>query len=399
MKKIAFLLLMTVCLSLQAQTIHWITFADTTDPNVGKIDVNTHQILYTRWISSVNAALAPKGYKTQIHDFYGSKTSPENCKSIVQNLICDPEDIVVFYYLGHGGRSMNDTSRYPQMLLAQNYENMCVPLTWVHQELKRKNPRLTLTIGMCCNSYDENLSAKNTIAFGLNNSSASFSNNEIQNIQKLFLGYKGDIIVSSSKPGQSSWGCYKQDFGITDFFSYHLIKQFARMSAQDKDPKWEELLSSISDIVNNETLAASNTSNVRQQTPIYDVNVTSSTVGQDKAPKPAPTPTPSPAPEQNADDDSLEGSVTAIFDMLVNNSVSPQKRIATGEKLKALLAHNAVVRTLGQDTKTVVDRSLATEFIDRLCTSRILLKVSAVEVILNESNEIASIKVREYYRK
>lgn len=396
MKKIALLLLMTVCLSLQAQTIHWITFIDTTDPNVGKIDVNTRQILYSRWISSINAALAPKGYKSKIHDFYGSQTSPENCKSIIQNIICEPEDIVVFYYVGHGGRSKNDTSRYPQMHLAQNYEKKLVPLTWVHQELKNKNPRLTLTIGMCCNVFEENLSAKNSIAFGLNNSSASYSNNEIQNIQKLFLGYKGDIIVSSSKAGQSSWGCYKQDLGETDYFSYHLIKQFARMTSQNKEPKWEDLLYSISDVVNNETLADSKISNVRQQTPIYDINVSSSTIGQDKAPAPAPTPKPAPT---RTDDDSLEGSITAIFDILVNNSVSPQNRIATGEKLKALFAHDAVVRTLGQDTKTVVDRSSATEFIDRLCTSRILLKVSAVEVILNESDMITSIKVREYYRK
>lgn len=395
MKKIALLLLMTICLSIQAQTIHWITFVDTTDPNVGEIDVNTRQILYTRWISSVNAALAPKGYKSQIHDFYGSRTTPENCKSIIQNLICTPEDIVVFYYAGHGARSQQDESRYPQMLLAQNYESMCVPLSWVHQELKRKNPRLALTIGMCCNVYDKNLSAKNSIAFGLNNASASFSNSEIANIQKLFLGHRGDIIVSSSKPGQSSWGCYKKDLGTTDYFSYHLIKQFAEITSQNKEPKWEDLFSSISNSVNNETLAASYTSNVRQQTPIYDINVSSTSIVPDKAPKSTPSPTSS----QSSDEDNLEERLTAIFDMLVNVSASPEKRISTGEQLKAFFAPNAVVRILGQDTKTVVDRSHATEFINRICTSRILLKVSAVEVEMNESDKITSIKVREYYRK
>ena len=36
-----------------AQTIHWLTFIDTTDPNVGKIDVNGREVLYNHFVNVV----------------------------------------------------------------------------------------------------------------------------------------------------------------------------------------------------------------------------------------------------------------------------------------------------------------------------------------------------------
>lgn len=64
MKKIISLICsILISCAIQAQTIHWITFIDTTDPNVGQIDVYGRQMLYSYFINEVNAALLPKDTK------------------------------------------------------------------------------------------------------------------------------------------------------------------------------------------------------------------------------------------------------------------------------------------------------------------------------------------------
>ena len=101
MKKLfsAICLLLSV-VAVEAQTIHWITFIDTNDENVGKIDVLGRKVLYSHFINEVNAALAPVGYSSDIQDFYGDKVTPENCKSTVELLrVSNPDDIIVFYYI------------------------------------------------------------------------------------------------------------------------------------------------------------------------------------------------------------------------------------------------------------------------------------------------------------
>ena len=65
MKKLVFITcLLFVILGTTAQTIHWITFVDTTDRRVGKLDINGHEVLYNNFINDVNAALAEKGYES-----------------------------------------------------------------------------------------------------------------------------------------------------------------------------------------------------------------------------------------------------------------------------------------------------------------------------------------------
>ena len=59
MKKVIFLLSMLLMSAMTyAQTIHWLTFIDTKDENVGEIDILGRKVLYGRYINLINAALA-----------------------------------------------------------------------------------------------------------------------------------------------------------------------------------------------------------------------------------------------------------------------------------------------------------------------------------------------------
>ena len=405
MKKLFLLLAFMASVNvISAHDIHWITFVDTTDPSVGETDVNTRQILYSRWINIINSALAPKGYNAKIHDYTGQRTTPDNCKDIVENLLCNPEDIIVFYYIGHGARAVDDKCQYPQMALAQNYDEKCIPLCWVHEELLKKHARLTITIGMCCNSYVEGLSAKEKVAFSVNQGHSFVQMDAISNIQQLFLQNKGDIIVSSSDKGQASWGGYIPGIGLIDCFSYHLMDVFTTEIGKSYAADWESILTDVQTGVDQETLAASRLpgSKVTRQTPIFDINIED--VGEPEVGTPVPPVTPDVNKGNNADKQKelIMNSVAESLDYIISKKLTRTAREQVAKDLLAeSFAPNAIVRILGQDVDIVIDKPLAEDYLGNLSfTNRQLpLKVVVVDCELNGTKKIKSLVVREVYKK
>ena len=64
---------------MQAQTIHWLTFIDTNDANVGEMDKNSQALLFNRFRNVVNAALASYGYTADNQEYFGDRLTPQNC--------------------------------------------------------------------------------------------------------------------------------------------------------------------------------------------------------------------------------------------------------------------------------------------------------------------------------
>ncbi len=377
-----------------ANTIHWITFVDTTDPNVGSMDVVGQKYLYSQWIDVVNAALAEKNYSSRIYKYSDSQTSPKNCKEAIRGLNCDTNDIVVFYYIGHGGRSIEDKSKYPQMLLAQSTDERCVPLVWVYDELAKKNARLTLTIGMCCNSYTAGMTAKESVPFSIEKGRAMYSGQEIEAIQKLFLGHRGNIIMSSSSKGQVSWGGYIPEINASmDIFTYCFIRGFKTYINHTTDPSWHLFCQRISTDVNNMSIAMSGIGNVKKQTPIYDVNVQKCNFPDQRQ-----RPLPNPQPVDN-DGSEMAQKLTTYFDYLVNTNNPLPERVKKANVLKKACTADAVVRTLGTDTDEVIDRQKLSDFIDIVSSSKRYYKIVVKEIILDDKDYIKELKVKEYIKK
>ena len=379
-KTIALLLLMIAALTTQAQVIHWLTFIDTTDKNVGKIDQNGREVLYNHFINTVNAAVAEKGYKADVQDYYGTEMNPYNCKRAVENLKCSPGDIVVFYYIGHGTHGTNEKNPYPQMLLGTVDDKLFIPVQWVHDQLKSKGAALTVTIGMCCNVH-QGATAKDGPMFSVNYGNAYLTDTELSAIQHLFLESRGDIILSSASPGQSSVAC-SSPWGPIDMFSACLIDNF-ETGASEGELSWTTLLSDVKDMIN--------TISEGTQTPIYECNIGS---------KSAPTAQQRRMPEEQTLPDSQQDNLNLlgeVFDLLIDQRVSENQRIAYADKVLQLFTPDAVVRVLGQDG-TVIDKRDALSFIARIATSRILLKVVPVDVNVGQQG-IVELKVKEYYKK
>lgn len=280
MKRLISILSLFVVLSVNAQVIHWITFIDTTDPLVGECNKTGRYVLYSHFIEIVNDVMADNGYKSEIHDYHGTSMTPQNCKRVLDGLCCDPNDIVIFYYIGHGTHDPEDRDCFPLMKLGSKDESKFIPLRWVHNQLKDKNPALLVTISVCSNTFSQTTTNDSPMFYAGNISEegatfdVSFGNKFLTEIEKqaikgLFLGSRGDIIFSSASPGQHSYACTTQ-FGFMDLFTTVFVYNF-ETGAEVGELDWETLLSDIQYGVHN-----SLKNKIDNQTPYFECNISSS---------------------------------------------------------------------------------------------------------------------------
>lgn len=389
LKKIIILLAIALPTLVNAQTIHWLTFIDTTDKNVGQIDKNGREVLYNHFVNVVNAALTEKGYRTNIQDIYGTTLTPQKCKDIVSSINCASNDIVVFYYIGHGTHGTVGGDVWPMMFMAQDNPNYLIPLKWVHNQLMAKGAKLTATIGMCCNVY-QGINRTGTPSFGVNYGNTFLTDTEKSAIQRMFLENQGDFLLSSASPGQSSVGG-NTPLGPMDLFTCVLVKNF-EACASDGSLEWESLFNDVKTVVNEETEG--------RQTPIFVANLSKASATPVSKPASAPVvvtpPVPTPASASTSQD--WMNLMGVALDNLIDVKQSESARIAQASELEKIFTSNAVVKVMGQDGNVVVDKSSANDFIGRLATSRILLKVTPVNVVVS-GNKISELKVKETYKK
>lgn len=248
-----------------AQTIHWLTLADTEDPNIGELNKTGNKILHDRFINVVNSVLWETGYKADIHYINGGTLSPEECISKVLDFKCKTNDIVVFYYIGHGLHIEADSTQLPSMMFCTKSVPKYVPLNWLHEKLKAKGARLLVTVGDCSNipmrSFREDLilSIKDDNISSIKEeyedvvpeppmlpkSPTRQANIELTNTQRtfihnLFLACKGNIIISSASLGQDAFGG-RTSFGNMDLFTAAFVSAFED-SANDEGTEWNDLL-------------------------------------------------------------------------------------------------------------------------------------------------------------
>lgn len=402
---IVFFALFSLCVCSSAQTIHWITFFDTKDVKIGEAEVNTRALMYSHFINVVNAALAEKNYTADIHDYYDVATTPANCKRAIENLDITLEqnyenDIIVFYYSGHGTRpdvDKVDTNRhpFPQMCLGQNNDQYMIPLEWVHNELKKKGARLVISIASCCNSTDPNCSPKDKPVFDANLQSASLAQNQVDAIQKMFLEYRGDIIATEATPTEFGWvGPFFG--GYFHIYGGGLVSTFEQYTGSRKyDLK--EFFDILSSNITNEAM-----NHFKSLHPVVWCNVRriSEPLIDEERERPD---------EINVNDNNRpnlannrttdkNNELSNYFDYIADKKLTLSKRVDLANTLKSKCTGNTTVKILAQDTEFVVDKESIADFCDRISTSRLLLKVAPVDAKIVD-NQITEIRVREYYKR
>ena len=258
-----------------AVTMHVILAGDTLDPNIGESvqqDLNN----VTKWIETI-AQKTGMEYAGYLLDGDGLKSSSLN--DVLRKLTVAPDDLIFFYYSGHGGRYESTPTKWPLLY----FPDQLVDLQQVLDALLAKHPRLLIALADCCNSYIDEPSAQKSAPQmkKLEPSAESY--------KKLFLYPRGYYIVSGSVPGEPSIALRDGGMLTTDF----LLKADRQIASGN--PRWQNLQTTVLTAPNGE-----------QQHPQYDIKIETSaaaaltpTVKPTLAPIASPTPTqqpPTPTP-------------------------------------------------------------------------------------------------------
>jgi uncharacterized protein YcfL len=120
-------------------------------------------------------------------------------ESTINSLQVDANDVLVFYYSGHGFAELSQQSPYPALYL---HGEETTTLDAIHRRLKQKKARLLLSFADCCNNIIVKFKGLPAVR-PLIERSISVENDILR---KLFKEARGAIILSSSRRNEKAGG-------------------------------------------------------------------------------------------------------------------------------------------------------------------------------------------------
>ena len=142
---------------------------------------------------------------TNLHFSYEAKTlmrqdlNMRTLESTINSLQVDANDVLVFYYSGHGFAELAQQSPYPALYL---HGEETTTLDAIHKRLKQKKARLLLSFADCCNNIIVKFKGLPAVK-PLIERSISVENDILR---KLFKETRGAIILSSSRRNEKASG-------------------------------------------------------------------------------------------------------------------------------------------------------------------------------------------------
>ncbi|GAK55786.1 hypothetical protein U27_02745 [Candidatus Vecturithrix granuli] len=172
--------------------------------------------------------------------------------NVIATLPVESNDVIVFYYTGHGGANeFLGGSKWPLMLF-QN--NELVDYAVISEVIKAKGARFVVTIADCCNNYSFQAKSRALVPKGTSDG-----------YQSLFLKQSGYIVMSAASKGEFSLA--GSDGGM--FTNQFLSVFYANVSTDS--PGWKTIMQQAS-----QTLGAyESTGRLIIFHPQYDLDVSS----------------------------------------------------------------------------------------------------------------------------
>jgi len=200
-------------------TLHAIIAADTDDETVGKsVEIDLENV--GKLLLSIQDNT---GLRLQTRSISGNELTRNKVIEALNQLSVGPNDVVIFYYSGHGV-NLNKGSKWPALVFGGRF----LDLDEVKARIKAKNPRFLMVFADACNNLVQVIS--------------SFRGTKgmprAKNYRQLFLNYRGDIMASSSIPGQKSWG----NNGDGGFFTQAFLNHFNEELASASTPSWQAIM-------------------------------------------------------------------------------------------------------------------------------------------------------------
>lgn len=386
-KFIAFILWgFILILPTNSQTLHAIIFANTKCPGEepGSMGIGPSVTCdYQRMKIEFETMASFLNYKKDFQWYEGSPNHfcRTNLESALNNLSCGKDDIVIFYYSGHGGRSPQEKQDpFPWMqLVVDPYRtpwnaSQYYSLSQVLDRIKAKRPRLTIVLGDLCNSLSNAIPQKDVPEM---KGATKMSKAPCDFYKDLFLKVKGSIISSSSKPGETSAA-----FSDGGAFTICFTEALQIMVSNNMEPDWETLLEGTK----------MRTSKVTQgkQNPIYEARL------QKVSDIPSTSEQPSVSPQPTSEERDIANYLTAIG----NSNTAIKERInLVYQTLNLFFASpQAKVEVVGRDGKTIVATKYASAYLNNLSIARNLVKVINVDQTEGNNGKLTYLKVHEMYK-
>lgn len=368
----SFLLMMTITYMAHSQTFHAILFANTKNPDIGVAVEEDFQRMKIEFKAMANFI----GYKYSSYEFKDMQFNRQNLERVINSISCEKDDIVFFYYSGHGGRSIYEKTNYPQMLLCieEGYDSDLYPIFNVKERLKAKNPRLTIVMGDLCNSVVEGVSPK---SLSVDKNPTIKNGGKTQFYKDLFFKMKGDIIAVSSEPKEVS-RAYSDGSAFTTIF----LNALQAMVSNNLPADWNTLLEITREHTNR---FVQNRSNGKiGQHPIFDVNL----MQQESVPI---------VEDPEIPTDNLEGCLTLICNAGVNQKTRIRNISST---LSKYFAHSNVrVQVIGRDGKTIVNTTTAGRYLNYLSIATNMEQVMVLDESRDSSGKVTNLVVHEMHKK
>jgi hypothetical protein len=218
----------------QKRKFYFIIIANTNDPTIGKSsqkDVTGMTELFSALTKQTGITYVPVIVS-------GDAFNIGNTQKVLDTIKPSSNDIVFFYYTGHGFRFANDGSKYPRISFRTNNlqirpENN-LAIEDIYNRLLKKGARVTIVISDCCNEKLES-----PVPFGMNmlqprgTGPAGLKVN-YDVFRKLFLpDQKTSIIIGSAAPSQLAVGNPELGGFFTNFFKAELIQSLYSNTGQN----------------------------------------------------------------------------------------------------------------------------------------------------------------------
>ncbi|MFT5777751.1 MAG: hypothetical protein ACI837_000699 [Crocinitomicaceae bacterium] len=224
--------------NVETVNLHLVIVANTKISDIGastKVDADN----LTGELSGIAEVLKMNFKKTVISGVDFTKTKLENALTALNP---QPNDMVVFYYSGHGFRYSGEQVKYPQLDMRYNaYQEMgegtTVNLEDIYDVITKKGGRLNIILGDCCNN-----DIGTTRQVGTNfMASRGNVNADVEKLKKLFLNSSGNLIAAGASKGEYSW-CSSQGGFFTNSFISALREESSALRANDV-ANWADIIS------------------------------------------------------------------------------------------------------------------------------------------------------------
>jgi hypothetical protein len=250
--------------------LHFVLVANTNDPRIG-YSVQKDVINISSQIRDVATFL---GLPLNYVEVSGAKFGKPGVETALNNLKPGPNDIVIFYYSGHGySNESKADEQYPQFDLRQSrFDDILVATlnaSEVLSKIKSKNARLNLVITDCCNS---NLGLLKPEGKNFALTTKSLVTWEKSFCYDLFMKSKGSIIATAAKKGQYAYGNTDVGGYFTSNFITAMEKYLSKF--QNSTPTWQQIIAEAQTTTVTLSMANMCQKNTScRQDPVYAVNV------------------------------------------------------------------------------------------------------------------------------